>query len=637
MARRKPAAARPAAVAIAPKPAAAAVCAALVVAVVIVYAQLITHQFLDYDDQFYILQNPHVSTGLSAGNVAWAFTSFYASNWHPLTWISHMLDVQLFGLDAGRHLMTNVALHALSSALLFLVLRRATKSVWRSAIVAGFFALHPLHVESVAWVSERKDVLSTLFFIVTIWLYIAWVEKPAISRYLLMLVAFALGLMSKPMVISLPFVLLLLDWWPLARFTNVRQRIVEKLPLFALVIPSAILTLKAQQKAIGAIPLLDRIENAAISYAAYLVKTVWPQNLAAIYPLPASISPAAASLAMVFLLAVTAAAIALARKYAFLPTGWFWYLITLGPVIGIVQVGRQAMADRYTYIPLIGIFIAVVWLAAALRVPAVVAGLALIACGAVSYVQAGYWKDTITLSEHALSATSDNDVAQTMLGMALAKQGERAAAEEHLRDAVRINPSNEEALRLYGRFRLASGDPRGAIPLLEQAAKLAPDTLTRAMLANARGDDAAAVKLYEQALAEGEEVVDVHNDLAALLAKTGHDQEALRHYQEALRLQPEHYDAHMNLGALLSRMGRDHDAIAQFQAAARVRPEATEPHVYLALVYANRGQFALAENEVNGARAIDPIGSNREFTNAVHMPFKETNLQDYLSFLQTKR
>jgi tetratricopeptide (TPR) repeat protein len=638
MARRRSKATRQAA---APPPStrdkrALAISAALILSVVIVYAQLTTHEFLDYDDNTYVTQNAHVSTGLTAQNVGWAFTAFRSANWHPVTWISHMLDVELFGMNAGRHLMTNVALHAISAVLLFWVLRRATRSTWRSAIVAALFALHPLHVESVAWVSERKDVLSAVFFMLTLLLYVLWVERRSTAIYIAMIVTFALGLMSKPMVITLPFVLLLLDWWPLQRLDDIKARVIEKLPLFALMIPSAILTVKAQQKALGSASIYERFANASVSYVSYLRKMIWPDDLAAIYPFPKSIPAGRALGAVVILIAITAAAIYFARRFRYLPTDWFWYLGTLLPVIGIIQVGRQSMADRYTYIPLIGIFMAIVWLGSEARYSAIAAAIAIAACGTRSYAQVAHWKNTVTLSEHALRVTRDNDVAHTLLGAALAKRGQHAEAEQHLRTAIQINGDNDEALKLLGRLKMAAGHPEEAIPLLDRAVTLRHDPPTEAALAAARGDNDTAIRLYQQAIAEGEEVVDAENDSAALLAKMGRDQDALAHYENAIRLMPNHYDARMNLGALLSRMGRDNDAIEQFEAAARARPDSSEPHVYLALVHANRGQLAAAINEVSTALAVDPAGSNREFTNAVRIPFKETNLRDYLAFLQRK-
>jgi tetratricopeptide (TPR) repeat protein len=621
------------------------ICAALFAGVVIVYGQLAGHNFVNYDDEEYVTQNAHVMSGLTLENIRWAFTESHSSNWHPLTWMSHMLDVQLFEMKAGRHLMTNLLLHGLNSILLFLLLRRATSETWRSAAVAGLFALHPLHVESVAWVSERKDVLSTLFFMLTIWLYIAWTEKRTPLRYILTVFAFALGLMSKPMLVTLPFVLLLLDWWPLRRFSldslaKLKALVIEKLPMFALLIPAVLFTLSAQKYAMRPIPLGSRIANAVTSYGAYLGKMLWPTRMAVIYPFSTRISVAQTVVAGLVLIAITIFVLYYGRRFTYLCVGWFWYLGTLVPVIGIVQVGNQSMADRYTYIPLIGIFIAVVWLIGEFettrKAAPVLATVGLFAYGATSFVQAKYWKDSFTLSRHALDVTQGNDVAHTLLGIVLFDRGARDDAEREFRAAIEINPSNAEAQRSLGRLKLAEGRTDEAIPLLEKSVALRRHTPTQAALAAARGRNDEAIRLYQQALADGVEPVNVRNDLGALLAKLGRDAEALAQYQEALRQMPGHYDARMNLGALLSRMGRDLQAIAQFAAAAKERPESPEPHVYLALVYANRSQFENAIAEVNQALAIDPITSNREFTNAVRMPFKESNLRDYLAFLRGK-
>lgn len=623
-----------------------AISAALFISVAVVYGQLATHDFINYDDVFYVTQNDRVTSGVSLDNIRWALTEFRSSNWHPLTWMSHMVDVQLFGMNPGMHLMTNLVLHGLNSVLLFLLLWRATAATWRSAAAAALFALHPLHVESVAWVSERKDVLSTFLFMLTLWLYIRWVEQRSTARYLVTLIAFALGLMSKPMLVTLPFVLLLLDWWPLRRFSlddrsKLKPLVIEKLPMFALIVPSVLLTLKAQKQAIWPVPFSERLANALTSYVAYLGKMLWPAHLAVIYPLPQSFSPAAVVAAAVVLIAITAFALRFARKFPYLPVGWFWYLGTLVPVIGLVQVGRQSMADRYTYIPLIGIFMAIVWLAGEVKAvrkfgPAI-AAVVLMACGATSYAQASYWKDSFTLERHALQVTRNNDQAHVLLGSALAARGDRQAAEKEFRSAISINPNNDEAYRDLGRLSLSS-HPDEAIAFLTKAAALKPsDSATLAMLAAARGNKQEAVQLFQRALDEGDESADIHNDFAAVLAITGHDQQALTQYHEALRRMPGHYDARMNLGALLSRMGRGADALEQFAAAAKERPEAPEPHVYLALAYANSGRIESAIAEVNQAIAINAVESNRDFTNAVRMPFKETNINEYLAFLRAQR
>jgi tetratricopeptide (TPR) repeat protein len=619
----------------------AGIAVGLLLSVFIVYGQVAHHDFINVDDTVYVPQNHHVTSGLSAENIRWAFTSFHAAYWIPLTWISYMADVEMFGIDPGKILLTNIVLHALNTLLLFLALRRATAATWRSGVVAALFALHPLHVESVAWVTERKDVLSTFFFLVMLLAYIAFVEKRTAARYALIMVSFACGLMAKPMVITAPFVLLLFDWWPLRRFpsVNLKALLIEKLPLLVMIIPAAMVTLKAQKPAIAAVPIMQRLGNAAVSYVTYLVKAVWPSGLAVIYPLK-NVSAATAAAAVVCFIGITAVALFCARRFPWVTTGWFWYAGTLVPVIGIVQAGKQSMADRFTYIPLIGIFIAIVWLVAEFApvrkfAPAAAAAV-LIACAAASYVQAGYWKDSITLERHALAVTADNDVAHVYLGSALFTHGDRDAAEQEFRKAIAVNPLNEEAYRDLARLKLAT-HPEEAVPLLQKASSLKPnDYETQAMLAAAQGDRERAVTLYQRALAEQDDTPDLRNDFAAVLAMTGHDEQALEQYNEALRMMPDHYNARMNIGALLSRMGRDADAIEQFQAAVRARPEASEPHVYLALAYGNRGQVAAAITEVQSAISVDPAGSNKEFTNAVRMPFKESNLRDYLAFLQQK-
>ncbi|MDQ6799603.1 MAG: tetratricopeptide repeat protein [Acidobacteriota bacterium] len=605
--------------------------AALIIAIAIVYAQVATHEFTNFDDPTYVTQNYRVTSGLSVSNMQWAFTTFHANNWHPLTWISHMIDVQLFGLNAGRHLLVNVAIHGLTSVLLFLLLLRLTSAMWPSAAVAALFALHPLHVESVAWVSERKDVLSTLFFVLTLWLYSRFVEKRSAAGYIVMAISFALGLMSKPMLVTLPFVLLLLDYWPLRRLS--KQAVIEKLPLVAMVIPVALLTMHAQQESIGAIPLSARFGNAARAYVAYLGKMIWPVHLNNIYSLPRNTSIAITLGAIAFLMIVTIVALRFSKRFPFLTVGWFWYLGTLVPVIGLIQVGRQAMADRYTYIPSIGIFIAVVW-AARRWVP--VFAIAAIACAVCSFIQVKYWTNSFTLFQHAVAVTPDNDVAHEMLGLTLVERGERAGGERELQKAIDLNATNYRALLALGRLRFSAGRREEAIPLFERALRIKDLPETRAALAAARGNVEEATRMYEEAIRRDPASTYLHNDFAALLAINGRDQQALEQYHEALRLTPDLYDAHMNLGALLSRMDRTNEAIEHFAEAGRAHPRASEPHIYLALAYANAGRLNDAIAEVTTALTIDPVEGNRQFSDAVRMPLKESNLRDYLAFLQQK-
>jgi len=604
--------------------------AILFIATLLSFSHVIKHDFVSFDDPIYITQNGHVRTGLSATNVAWAFTTYHAFNWHPLTWISHQLDVSLFGVEAGRLAAMNVLFHALSGVLLFFLMRRMTGRTWPSAAIAALFALHPAHVESVAWISERKDVLSTLLFLATIWFYVE-------ERYVLTIGVFALALLAKPMVVTLPFVLLLLDWWPLKR----GLRLKEKLPLFAMVIPAIILTLRAQAKGIAVgIPLAERLGNAIQSYVAYLITLAWPAKLAIIYPMRPP-SPALTFGALIVLLAITAAALYFARRAPFAIVGWLWYLGTLVPVIGIIQVGRQAMADRYTYIPSIGIFIAVVFLIDRMKVPrnALIGATAVIVAifAILTFRQTQTWQNSVTLYRHAIAVTTNNDIAHTLLGEVYNGAHDTAATERELNAALEINPNNEEALLDFGRLKLATGNTKDAIPLLERALKSRDDVTTRAALERARGNFDAALSAYQQAVRERPELADRHNDYAAMLASMGRDDEAIEHYNEALRIDPGQYDAHMNLGAILSRRNDNARAIEQFKAAAANLPSSPEPHVYLALVYASDRRFLEAVSEVKAAKAIDHDEANTQLTNAVHLQPNPTNIDAYEKFLEAQR
>ncbi|HEY6137159.1 MAG TPA: tetratricopeptide repeat protein [Thermoanaerobaculia bacterium] len=672
------------------------IAAGLAIAVLVIYAQVVNHDFVNFDDPDYVVTNPHVATGLTGANVAWAFSHAYMSNWHPLTWISHMVDVSLFGMNGGRHALVSVIWHAINSVLLFFVLRRATQRLWPSAVVAALFALHPLHVESVAWISERKDVLSAFFFLLALWFYLTRVipsaardplrqrdGDPSPSARLgmtLTFAAFACALMAKPMAITFPFVLLLLDWWPLGRWSprewpKLKPLLVEKIPLFVLIPISAIVTRLAQEEAVTPLALPFRLANAALSYVAYLWKTIWPVELAIFYPYRTNMSSALALVAAVFLIAVTWLVLRVRDRFPYLAVGWLWYAGMLVPVIGIVQVGQQSMADRYTYLPLIGIFIAVVWLALDL-IPdrpslAVAAAVVVAACAFLTFKQLGYWRDSFALFSHAaeveprgrvphqnlgaayltkldytsaanqfrqvIALNDGDDNAHVGLGIALAGLGDRAGARREYEKGMALNPNNAEAYRNLGRLELAEGNREAALQHLQKAAAMKPNDATLAALAAARGDDADAIRRYREAAEKNPNDAEVRNDLGALLArKGGSDAEALQQYEAALRQSPDNYDAHMNLGALLSRMDRNDEAAKHFASAAQLRPKLSEPHVYLAILYANMGRFADAAKEVRAAGAIDPAGANQQFTNAVRIPFKETNLQEYLGFLEQK-
>lgn len=451
-------------------------CVLLAVIVSAVYMQVGNHEFLNFDDGEYVMDNPHITSGITGKNIIWAFTSVDAANWHPITWFSHMADVQFYGMNPRGHHLTNVFIHTVSSLFLFLLLFRLTGTLWQCLFVATLFALHPLHVESVAWVAERKDVLSTLFWFITLLLYSEYVAKRKPALYVFSLFAFILGLMSKPMLVTLPVVMLLMDFWPLNRFRHWEKGqgphqllnraialVKEKIPYFACSIFSGLVAIYAQHaggamSGLNELSIWFRIENALISYVRYIGKTFWPSDLAVYYPLPLSIPLWQAICSLLVLLVLTAAAIRVGRRHPFFAVGWFWFIVTLVPVIGLVQVGDQSMADRYSYIPITGLFIMAAW-----GVPVVTNGLrhqngilALLAVTVITmstvltWQQLGYWRDSISLYRHSLRVTTDNYFIHTCLGSVLASKGDLEPAIQEFREALRIRPDNVEARNKLG-------------------------------------------------------------------------------------------------------------------------------------------------------------------------------------------
>jgi tetratricopeptide (TPR) repeat protein len=503
-----------------------------------VYAQVGGHEFLVYDDREYVTDNPRVKSGLSAGNIAWAFTAVEAANWHPLAWLSHMADVELFGMNPGGHHLTSVAIHAASAALLLVLLFWMTGALWKSAFVAALFALHPVHVESVAWVAERKDVLCAFFWMLTLLAYGRYAARRSPVWYLVCFLCFVLGLMAKPMAVTLPAVMLLMDVWPLGRYRRAGQGagappvaaaaracIVEKLPFFAASLLAAVMTIHAQSTvqalaSLTALPVGVRVQNALVAYVAYMLKTLWPQNLSVIYFHPGSVPAWQAAGAAAVLTGMSAAVLRLRRAAPYLAVGWLWYLVTLVPVIGFVQVGVQAMADRYTYLPVIGLFIMAAWGIPDLMkaVPgravilAVLAGAAVLASAALTWRQAGYWRDGVTLFQHAVRVTANNYVAyyelgnayaakaagdpaareksHIYLGYALAARGDHDKAIEHYRAALRSNPNNAQVRTNLGRVLENKGDLDGAIREYREALRLNG----RDLLARRNLDEALAKK-----------------------------------------------------------------------------------------------------------------------------------------------
>ncbi|MBN1104206.1 MAG: tetratricopeptide repeat protein [Deltaproteobacteria bacterium] len=543
---------------------------ALVVLTLAVYWQVQGHEFLVWDDYEYVVDNPHVRSGLTLENIAWAFTSSYASNWHPLTWLSHMLDCELYGLNPMGHHLNNLLLHLINTILLFVLFHRMTHAPWQSAFVAAVFALHPLHVESVAWVSERKDVLAAFFWMLTCLTYVGHTRRPRPGTYFLCLVLFAMGLASKPMLVTLPFCLLLLDTWPLRRdflisvsrpstsgayrFLNLAW---QKTPFWVLAAASGLITLlvsRSHQAAatLEALPPGLRLENAVVSYAAYLVKIFWPQNLAFFYPHPLGSRPLwMMGGSLILLTAFSLLVLKTRAKFPYLATGWFWYLVTLLPVIGIIQVGSQAMADRYTYIPLIGVSIMAAW-----GVPAVLAGwrwkkIALApACGAIllllslyTHTEVGHWKNGATLFRRALQVTTNNDTAHYQLGNELMRQGKLEEAVYHFKEAVKIRPDHFLARHNLGSALARQGRFDEAILHYQEAARIRP---TEARL---------------------------FFSLGGALAQQGRSEEAVRAYKEAVRIDPADWMSHTNLGYLLLQNGRLREAIRHFSEALRLNPE----------------------------------------------------------------
>jgi tetratricopeptide (TPR) repeat protein len=522
-----------------------AVCVFLAAVVWLVFGQTLRHDFVNLDDGAYVYKNPQVSRGLTTEGIIWAFTHSHAANWHPLTWISHMVDCQFYGLNPGGHHLTNILLHATNAILLFLVLRQLTASLWRSAFVAALFAIHPLRVESVAWVAERKDLLSGLFFILTVWAYVRYVRGPhSPARYVLILLFFAIGLMCKPMLVTVPAVLLLLDYWPLRRigaesdsttksFRIPRGVVLEKLPLLGVAAASCVATLVAQQTAmqpLANISLPLRAGNAAIACVIYIEQLFWPSNLAAFYPLAfRDITAFRVSLSLI-LLACISVAVFLLRRRRYLLTGWLFYVIMLAPVIGILQVGSQAHADRYTYLPEIGLALLLTWTVAdlsarwPLRRPlvGVLCAAIIVALTFSARTQAAFWKNSETLWAQALSRTSDNLMAELNLGEALYTSGRAEEAVVHLERALQIDSNQAWVYSSLGAALLEIGRVRESLTTLEKAIELNPKSndahynLANTFLQMGRGND--AVAHYERALELAPDDIETMNNLAWTLA-----------------------------------------------------------------------------------------------------------------------
>jgi len=631
----------------------------LLAVTLVVFWQTLGHEFINYDDDKYVTGNANVQAGLTRDSIAWAFTSTHASNWHPLTWISHILDWQIYGKNPKGHHLTNLLLHTANVLLLFLALSRMTRKrqgrrgLWCSAFVAAAFAIHPLHVESVAWIAERKDVLSTFFWMLTMLSYAWYVERPGIGRYLPVLLSLTLGLLSKPMLVTLPFALLLLDYWPLGRFRAKDSKagdaswagwklLFEKLPLFALAVVSSVITYLVQQKGgavalVEKLPVSERVANTFVSYVAYIIKMLWPRNLAVFYPHPAEGLPLWEAIgAAALLVIVSVVAIRYAQRRPYLAVGWFWYLGTLVPVIGIVQVGMQAMADRYTYVPLIGLFIAIAWGVpdllskkvdqpksaptnrgkpktrpsaaepVALQPIGLLATAALAALAICSWRQASFWSDSQTLFQHAVGSAPYNYIAHNNLGITLLDQGDIDAAISQYYEAIKSKPDFALAHFNLGFALSQRGRDKEAISHFIQGLKVKPNDANANMfmgvLLSKEGKAAEAIRYYRKALAINPNNADVHNNLGILLNQQGNRAEALKHFQEALRIKPDSVDAHNNIGTILAGIGKTDEAIVHYKEALKYKPDYANAHFNLGLAFYTKGNYAESWREIHLAQ-----------------------------------
>jgi len=588
------------------------ICLALASATFIVYAQTLHHEFVNFDDDKYVTENPNVRGGLTVRSIKWAFTATEAANWHPLTWLSHIIDYQFFGLNPKWHHLVNLLFHIANALLLFWVLKYATGALWQSVFVAAAFAFHPLHVESVAWIAERKDVLSTMFWLLTMAAYVRYVRGGGVKWYMVTLFSFALGLMAKPMLVTLPFVLLLLDYWPLNRlktqdsrlqtkklsivdcrlsiFFGIRHLIFEKLPFFVLSAVSSVVTFFVQRSA-GAVSSLEklsldnRIANALVSYLSYIGKMMYPAHLGVLYPYRHIglfvWQPAAAIFTLAF---ITVVIIYYSRRYRYLFVGWLWYLGTLVPVIGLVQVGDQAMADRYTYVPLTGLFIIAAWglpelLAgwryrkAALCISAATVLFVLSIC---TYHQLRYWRNNITLFEHTLAVTEDNSKIQNNLGNVLASMGRSDEAIGHYNEALRIRPNYIEA-----HYNLA-----------------------KALQSQGRIDE--AVSHFNEALSIKPDYAEAHINLGITLKSQGKLDEAISHYREALKIKPDSAEAYYNLGNALKSAGRLDEAVSNYEKALQLNPNDAEICNNMGSVLQSQGKLDDAISYYRRSVSIDP-------------------------------
>jgi len=630
-------------------------CAALLVITFAIYWQVGSHPFLNLDDPAYVTENLHVSSGISGTNIAWAFSSVEAANWHPITWLSHMADVQIYGLNPRGHHITNVIIHSISTLLLLLLLVRFTGSLWKSAFVAALFALHPLHVESVAWISERKDVLSAFFGFLALLFYSEYAKKtgagsyssfslqpsafslqPSSVLYLLTLVSFVLGLMSKPMLVTLPLVMLLFDFWPLDRYrgeelgqgvsqltARALALIKEKIPFFVCSLISGIITIYAQHKG-GAVASFKinsfsaRIENANVAYLKYIGKTLWPQDLAILYPMPLSFPFWQVICSLSFLLLVSILVVRIRGRFPYLPVGWFWFIITLLPVIGIIQVGSQSMADRYSYIPVTGLFIMAAWGVPDLmkgmqyreKILALLATVVIVASIVLTWRQLSYWQSNISLYRHSHQVAPGSFLVHNNLGLNFAKEGNLEAAINEYREAIRLNPGDPDSHGNLGLVLAERGELDAAVRECQVALQLSPNNTkwhyNLGFALDKRGNLEAAIYEYREAIRINPSNSKAHNNLGVALVSKGELDAAILEYQAALQIAPNDTKTRYNLGRAYVKKDNLDAAIREFQITLRIDPNYKEAHNDLGIALVSKGDLEVAIREFQNVLRLSP-------------------------------
>jgi len=618
------------------------ICVALALATLAVYWQVCNYDFIKYDDDVYVTDNYHVTSGVSIPNVRWAFTTPHAGNWLPLTWLSFMLDCQLFGPNPGWMHLVNLLLHIANTLLLFAVLKKMTGSLWPSAFVAALFALHPLHVESVAWITERKDVLSTLFLLLTLAAYVSYVRRPGLVRYLLTVLLFTLGLLAKPMLVTLPFLLLLLDYWPLERFAAPRavktaaipdrrrvlyRIIIEKIPFLVLSAVSSVITFIVQKGSgavldVNTLSLQKGVANAFLSYAKYIGKMFWPQNLAVFYPLDIADIPLwQIVLCVLLLLVISIFAVRFGRKHRYLPVGWFWFVGTLIPVIGLVQSGAQSLADRYTYISLTGLFIIIAFGADRLTAKwnyrkyflSLLAAVVLGAASVCTSLQLKFWQNSITLFQRAVDVTSNNFLIYNNFANVLGKMGKLNQSFEYLNKALALRPNSAEIHNNLGNAFRELGKVDQAIEHYKEAVKYKPDLadahFNLGIALSKKGNFNEAVAEYQKALAIEPANADTLSELGLVYAQQGKLDQAFDCYNKAIVIEPANIIAHGRLGLALAEQGKIDDAIREFRTVLKARPDDVEMYCNLGILLERQNKTDQAIEQYRRALQIKPDDS----------------------------